>query len=316
MKQQAPLPFTEVRNATALPESPLLSVLVPYFHDNPAQLIQVLDKQADRQVELVLYDDGSQDSDLSQQVHAAAKDSSMACRVLTAKENVGRSQARNRLMQAAQGQYLLFLDADMLPGEPDFLSTYLNQIKTHGDAIVFGGFSVSEQADTHQYDLHRALSAGSDCLNAKERALVPAKHVCSSNLLVRRDVFEVCPFDPEFVGWGWEDVEWAARADEQFSITHIDNPALHLGLESADTLVRRFRDSAANYARFVHRHPDLARQLPSYRTAKLAGRIPGFKLVRPIFSAIARDPWHLVPMRLRVLALKLWRAGWYAEKLV
>ncbi|VAV90194.1 hypothetical protein MNBD_ALPHA06-1220 [hydrothermal vent metagenome] len=294
---------------------PILSVLIPYFGDDPSQLIAALDAQQVSQTEIILYDDGSEKPDITARVQASATSAKLPVQNIIASQNKGRSAARNCLVDAAKGQYLLFLDADMLPEDETFLQIYLDLIKSTRPAIVFGGFSVLPTTVDRSTDLHRALSAGSDCLDAKTRKLVPAKHVCSSNLLVRDDVLRDCPFDTDFVGWGWEDVEWAARAFEQFAITHIDNPAVHLGLESAETLVRRYRDSAANYAKFVARHPQLAKQLPSYRTAKLAGRIPGLKLLRPVLASLVRDPWHLVPMKLRIFALKLWRAGWYAEAL-
>ena len=293
----------------------LLSIIVPFYHDDPVPLITALSQQAQPQVEHVLYDDGTSDGKLSQRVTKAITTAKLPAKLLTAAQNNGRSIARNRLRDAANGKYLLFLDADMLPKQATFLDTYLQQIQSDNPDIIFGGFSVSNNATDKAFDLHRALSAGSDCLSAQQRNILPAKHVCSSNLLVRKDILLSCPFDSGFIGWGWEDVEWAARAAEKFTITHVDNQALHIGLESTETLIRRFRDSADNYARFVARHPKLARQLPSYRTAKMAAKMPGLKLARPLFSILARDKWHIVPMSLRILALKLWRAGWYAEKL-
>ncbi len=293
----------------------LLSILIPFYHDDPAGLIRALQQQSAQEVELILYDDGSQDDTLHANIIAQITDIKMPARLIRAAQNHGRSHARNELVRAARGAYILFLDADMLPAQKQFLQTYIDEIRNNKQDIVFGGFLVEEQSNNKACSLHRALSKKSDCLPANKRNKMPAKHVCSSNLLVAKTVLDACPFDPEFVGWGWEDVEWAARANEQFTIMHIDNPAIHLGLESAETLVRRYRDSAENYARFVARHPALAQQLPSYRTAKLAGRIIGFTFLLPLFSTLARDPWHLVPMGVRILALKLWRAGWYAEKL-
>ncbi|PHR57769.1 MAG: glycosyl transferase [Robiginitomaculum sp.] len=303
-------------NADPIPDSGLImSILVPFYHDDPAQLIAAISAQACDGIELILYDDGTQSGQLHDQLRQVIVAANLPAQILTCTNNHGRSNARNRLIQAARGQYLLFLDADMLPGTEQFLSTWMAEIAANQPAVVFGGFSVLEASGDRAYDLHRALSVSSDCLDAEQRNKIPAKHVCTSNLLVRRDVLEVCTFDTEFVGWGWEDVEWAARVAEQFTITHIDNSAIHLGLENAETLINRFRDSAENYAIFVARHPVLAQQLPSYRTAKLAGKIPGLKLLRPVLRSLALDPWQVFPMKLRVLALKLWRAGWYAEKL-
>jgi len=316
MRREKKLQITTVKNHKTTDGNTIISILVPYFCDDPTPLIEALSNQNTKQVELVLYDDGSLDGRLTQKVTHAIQSANMPVRLLIANQNMGRSAARNHLEQAAHADYVLFLDADMMPDKETFLQTYIEQIKQNNVAIVFGGFSVAQETIDHKFDLHRALSAGSDCLPAAQRNLLPAKHVCSSNLLVRKDVLSTCPFDTGFIGWGWEDVEWAARAAEHYPIIHIDNPALHLGLESAETLVRRYRESAGNYARFAARHPDLAQQLPSYRTAKLARRIPGLKLLRPVLSALARDPWHLVPMKIRIFALKLWRAGWYAETLV
>lgn len=291
----------------------IMSILVPFYHDDPSALIAALSDQALTSIELVLYDDGSADNELSFRINTEAGQSRLPVRLITATENRGRSHARNALVQAARGNYLLFLDADMLPTSPDFLRQYAKEIQDGAPAVVFGGFQVPATAEQPEQELHRALSQTSDCLSANERAKLPAKHVCTSNLLVRKDVLAANPFDTDFHGWGWEDVEWAARVAENNDIRHVDNPALHLGLESADSLVRRYRDSADNYALFVRKHPQLARQLPTFRTAKLARRLPGLRLMRPLLAKIAAATFG--PVRLRILALKLWRASWYGEKL-
>lgn len=293
--------------------SVVLSILVPFFHDDPCALIASLSEQALTGIELVLYDDGSADRELSFRINSVAGQSRLPVRLITATQNRGRSHARNALVQAAKGQYLLFLDADMLPDSPDFLHKYCDAIQSTQPAVVFGGFQVPAAAERPEQELHRAISEASDCLPAHERAKLPAKHVCTSNLLVRRDILAANPFDTDFHGWGWEDVEWAARVAETNQIQHLDNPALHLGLESADSLVRRYRDSADNYALFVNKHPQLAKKLPTFRTAKLANFIPGLRMMRPWLAKTAAATTG--PMRLRILALKLWRASWYGEKL-
>ncbi|MBL4595936.1 MAG: glycosyltransferase family 2 protein [Robiginitomaculum sp.] len=316
MTSPAPYDITTLTSNFPNKPAPILSVLIPYYHDDPLPVLAALLAQLPVGVEVILYDDGTQDEVVNQRIRQVVLTTNHPVQLLICAKNNGRSTARNQLTLAANGQYLLFLDADMQPGNSDFLQIWMNEITNHRPAVVFGGFLVPEQVTHRDQRLHRAISAASDCLSAQQRMKIPAKHVCTSNLLVRRDVLDICTFDSEFVGWGWEDVEWAARAAQYFAITHIDNPAVHLGLESADTLVARYRDSAKNYAKFVKLHPQLAKQLPSYRTAQIAKRIPGLKLFRPVLAALAKDRWHVTPMKLRILAIKLWRAGWYAEQLV
>lgn len=316
MNQIAPIlptPSQEMHFGPHASGPTILSILVPFYHDDPCDLIAALSEQALTGVELVLYDDGSADKELYFRIITQAGQSRLPVKLISAPENRGRSHARNALVQAAKGQYLLFLDADMLPTGPDLLRNYCQEIQNGAPAVVFGGFQVPKQAGQPDQELHRAISQTSDCLSAEERAKLPAKHVCTSNLLVRKDVLAANPFDTDFHGWGWEDVEWAARVAEHNEIRHVDNAALHLGLESAESLVRRYRDSAANYALFVSKHPQLARQLPTFRTAKLARKLPGLRMFRPWLAKIAAATKG--PMGLRILALKLWRASWYGEKL-
>ncbi|PHS26457.1 MAG: glycosyl transferase [Robiginitomaculum sp.] len=307
-----------VHNNAAWPHDTaiVLSVLIPFYKDNPQKLLRALGQNPPLNVEVILYDDGSADPDLSSAMDRATAKARLPVKLISAYENVGRSGARNALIKAARGQWVLFLDADMMPEDDQFLRTWMACTQNDNPAIAFGGFSVPPLGHiAPEMILHQAFSQNSDCLPAAERAQNPAKHVCTSNLLVRRDVLNEHPFDNGFSGWGWEDVEWAARAARDYNIHHIDNPAQHLGLESAETLVRRFRDSAPNYARFVKRHPDLASTLPSWKAAHVLRNVPGLALVRPVFSAMARDTSGLVPLSLRILALKLWRSCWYAKAL-
>mgnify|MGYP000153297481 CR=1 FL=1 len=296
--------------------TPILSILVPFYRDDPSGLVRALAGQyADLEsgaAELILYDDGSADSELTGRVETALEAWPGPAGLILGGVNKGRAAARNALAEAATAPHLLFLDADMLPSDSYFVCRWLNAARGRPD-IVFGGFQVPDRV-APESALHRAFSASGDCLDARARNRNPAQYVCTSNLLVRADVLRAAPFDAGFSGWGWEDSEWAARAAAQFRIDHIDNPAIHLGLESADTLLTRFRDSAVNYARFVSRHPDLAATLGSYAWARRVKRAPAVRRIRPVLAALARG--HApAPMPVRVLALKLWRASWYSEVL-
>ena len=292
--------------------TPRVSILVPFYRDDPSALVAALAGPWRRggAAELILYDDGGGDPLLIARLEAALYAFPAPARLIRGSVNRGRAFARNALATVASARHLLFLDADMLPAAPDFLDRWLQQAEADPD-IVFGGFSVPEHAG-REGALHRAFSAAGDCLDAQARSRNPAQYVFTSNLMVRASLLEEVPFDAGFSGWGWEDAEWAARAAQSCAILHIDNPAVHLGLESADTLLRRFRDSAANYGRYVRRHPELAATLASHVWATRLKRLRGARPMRPLLAALARGA---APMRLRVLALKLWRASWYSEVL-
>ncbi len=319
---------------------PALSVLIPFYNDNPSELIKALALQSDQTVEILLYDDGTANAELTRHVEAciatldsphqiASQTTSKTAfnpdlkmspaiskakiTLMTALKNKGRSAARNALQARAKADWVLFLDADMRPQTPHFLKDYLGLIKDDTADIIFGGFTVLETSETPEQELHRALSEVSDCLDAKTREDAGPQFVASSNLCVRKTVLDSEKFDAGFTGWGWEDSEWAARVAQKYTLKHADIPAIHLGLETTDTLLSRFRDSAQNYVRFTNKHPDLAQKLTLYKTAQKLKKIPGQRVMRPLLKQLVCI--NAAPIKARLLALKLWRASWYAEAL-
>ena len=293
---------------------PALSVLVPFFRDDPTPLIEALGDEAQalgRSAEVVLLDDGSGDDALAERVTLAVEASRLPMRFIRLKTNEGRSRGRNRLTASARGGSFLFLDSDMLPDDRRFLQRWSDLVANHDPAVAFGGFSLLQAPTDPAFAVHRAMAERSDCVPYQERARTPEKYVYTSNLLVRRDVFEAEAFDAEFAGWGWEDVEWAMRVARRFRVIHLDNPATHLGLESADRLAGKYEQSVANFARVVDRHPDFVSRYPSYKAACLFKATPGVKRWRGLFKQAALN--ESLPVRARAFSLRLYRAALYAE---
>lgn len=287
-----------------------LSVLIPFKGDDPSGLIAALGRRPVN-AELVLLDDGSGDADLARRVQAAVAACPLPARLVRLARNEGRSKGRNRLVAHARARVFLFLDADMAPDRPDFLPRWLELIAREDPAVAFGGFSLEQVAPIRRQALHRAMAARSDCLPAAVRAQAPEKHVFTSNLLVRRDVFEAEAFDEAFTGWGWEDVEWGMRVARRWPIRHIDNTATHLGLDDAATLARKYEQSAANFARVVAAHREVVSAYPSYRAARILKRAPLRRLWRPVLKALALADF--APVAPRAFAMRLYRAALYAE---
>lgn len=293
--------------------SPKLSVLIPYYHDDPSDLLTSLCALSvdAKVVEIIAYDDGTGDAALSQNIEQCLAQLRLPVKVMTATVNKGRAAARNALQDAARAEWLLFLDADMRPMSADFLQNYIDLINTDAADVIFGGFKVEAKAVDADRDLHRALSETSDCLSLEERISAGPQYVATSNLALKKHVITAEPFDPDFSGWGWEDSEWAARIAQTYALKHIDNPALHLGLETTDTLLRRFQTSGPNYVRFTQKHPELAKRLKLYQISSKLKSMPGQKLMRPALRLLVKATY--LPMKIRLSALKLWRASWYAE---
>jgi glycosyltransferase involved in cell wall biosynthesis len=296
------------------PAGPILSVLTPFLRDDPAALIRLLEQEADAlkgTAELILLDDGTNDPALTARLIAQIDACALPVRLMTVNENEGRAVGRNRLAAAARGGSLLFLDSDMRPDHDHFLQTWADLAGSGDTAVAFGGFSLLQAPDASRFAVHRSMAAKSDCISHGKRALQPEKYVFTSNLLVRRDVFDTETFDSGFTGWGWEDVEWAMRVSRRYKIEHVDNPATHMGLDTVESLAAKYEQSAPNFARVVARHPDFVAAYPSYRIARRLKALPGLKMIRPLFKQAARV--SILPVALRAFSLRLYRVALYAE---
>lgn len=299
-----------IDNGVEAAGAPKLSVLIPFYRDDPTRLIASLERKG-ADTEIVVLDDGSGDDALAARIIAAIRALSAPARFIRLSRNEGRAAGRNRLAGAARAEHLLFLDADMLPDAPDFLDGWLALIERAAPAAAFGGISLAQAPETRQTAVHRAMALRSDCLAASSRRHAPEKHVFTSNLLVRRDVLLAEPFDAGFKGWGWEDVEWSMRVSRRHRIVHIDNPATHLGLDPTAKMAAKFEQSVANFARVVAAHGDIVRAYPSYRVAKALKRVPLRPVWRPMLKAAALAA--PAPAATRAFILRLYRAALYAE---
>ncbi|HEX8570748.1 MAG TPA: glycosyltransferase family A protein [Caulobacteraceae bacterium] len=291
---------------------PALSVLIPFHGDDPRPLLHRLDLQArglGGAVELIVLNDGDPDERLSAAVAAQIKALRSPARLIRLSANEGRAMGRNRLVRHARAPHLLFLDSDMCPDSPRFLARWLEAAR-QGAAVAFGGFTVDSAPACPSTAVHRAMARRSDCLPAAVRRRTPEKYVFTSNLLVRRDVIEKEAFDEGFRGWGWEDVEWAMRVSRRWRIEHVDNTATHLGLDTVEALARKYEQSAANFARIRAAHPEIVASYPSFRVARAMRFAPFRSAWRPALRTLSRMP---APLPLRALALRLYRAGLYAE---
>lgn len=301
---------TVIDNARWAGAAPRLSILIPFKGDDPSPLLAALGRETGA-AEIVLLDDGSNDPALASRVEALVRDHPLAVRLARLTKNEGRAKGRNRLVGHARATTLLFLDSDMLPDSPDFLGTWLRLVETDDPPVAFGGFSLAQVEPRPDQALHRAMASHADCLSAAQRRAAPEKHLFTSNLLVRRDVFEAEAFDEGFTGWGWEDVEWGMRVARRWPILHLDNPATHLGLDTAPVIAAKFEQSQANFARVVAAHREVVSAYPSYRVARVLKRAPLRELWRPLLKSYAL--FEGAPVKTRAFAMRLYRAALYAE---
>ena len=294
----------------------LLTILIPTYKHDASRLINALAACAGADdTRLVIFDDGSADPNLTLALQSALSHYPGETRLVTSEQNVGRSEARNRLLAEASSDWVLLLDADMLPDDHLFLVRYLDAVaRAKQPGVIAGGFSLKRVIPLPNQVLHALQSTRSECLTANERSADPGRFVFTSNLLIHRDVLGAVAFDDGYKGWGWEDVDWGLTVAQQFPVRHIDNTATHLGLDTDNALLAKYGGSAQNFARLVERHPDSARSMALYRHACRLRRLGVLRA--PLAKAchvLAKSTF--IPGAVRLTALKFYRALIYAGAL-
>ncbi len=294
---------------------PRISICVPTLRHDVTPLLAGLSKcEANDQVEVIVYDDGSCDHDFLAHLEASAGHAHAAVRIVSSQQNRGRAAARNAAMAHARADWILMVDADMTPDTPVFIRAYLDAMAHVGEpAIIVGGYSLQSAPKGRAYALHRWQAEMSECVPAEVRAQAPGRYVFSSNVLVHRAVLDACPFDETFTGWGWEDTDWGLNAQKHFPIVHIDNTATHLGLDTAKQLMGKYARSGGNFAHMAANHPADAAAMPLFRMATRMRALPFRKSFKWLAADVAKS--ESLPLAVRGRALKAWRALVYSEAL-
>lgn len=120
-------------------QQPLISVIIPSWNhgDNLLACLMSLEGQTHRSFEVIVVDDGSTDGSAERVRQFRA---SYLLRLVELETNMGAAVARNRGFRYANGEYVIFLDADANP-RPHMLERMFSELQKHQEAdFVYSAF--------------------------------------------------------------------------------------------------------------------------------------------------------------------------------
>lgn len=155
------------------------SVVIPVYNvkDYLEKCVESVVCQARRDMEIILVDDGSTDGVSGGLCDAYAEKYPETVRVIH-KVNGGLGDARNVGLEAARGDYLVFIDSDDYVA-PDMLETLSREIeKAHADIYTFG-FSVDTDGKITQTHFDELPEDAPFTLGSEPRLLLAAPNAWS-----------------------------------------------------------------------------------------------------------------------------------------
>ena len=245
---------------------PKLSICIPVFNQNVTSLLQDLIAQRNEineDVEILVFEDGS--------VERVKKHNYWLREIknliyVDFNANVGRSAIRNRLGQAALGDYLLFMDDDSLIEKPDFLKTYLQHLAP--DQVICGGRIYPKTMPGEDYSLHYTYGSQAESKNAEQRSQNPHDAFHSNNFVVPRPIFMKRPFDERLREYGHEDTMFGYTLRKyDVPIKHIDNPVIHSKLETNQEFLEKSQLALKNlYSLYLRKDEGFIKSVKILRT--------------------------------------------------
>jgi glycosyltransferase involved in cell wall biosynthesis len=223
----------------------MISVLIASYNINVVNLIEELHLQLNKAnviFEIICLDDASNSE---KNIENKKVNQLPFCSFEILKKNIGRSAIRNLLATRANYDWLLFLDADVLPTSPKFISNYLKEIKNNNYFVFLGGIKYRDLVDKNL--LRWRFGKKSEEVSVSIRNEDSYKYFFTANFLIEKDFFNGIKFNEEIVDYGYEDLLFSKQIEKKkVKIKHIENEVFHLGIDENKEFIKKTKKAIKN----------------------------------------------------------------------
>lgn len=224
----------------------MLSICIPTYNTDCSELLDVLAKQIaqlEETVEVLVCDDFST---------AYVRKNQESCErngftFLKNKKNLGRIETRKKLVSKNRSQWVLFIDADMIPKRDDFILQYLNFVTADRECIVVGGYCYRNEIKP--FNLRLRYGRNREEIRAEKRQFSPYNSILFGNVLTKKELFNEVFDDFKDKAYG-EDIYLSSLLNSlNKDVVHLSNETYHLGLENNREFVKKIKKSGQMHAR-------------------------------------------------------------------
>ena len=285
-----------------------LSILIPTYNDVCTHLVSVLQLQADAlgtAYEIIVADDGSTREDVI--IENRSINLLPNCRYVERKENVGRAAIRNFLANEAIHPFLLFIDADMVVPDDDFLKRYAEH---PCNTVIDGGVIINGAHNVRQTLRYRYEKNAEHAHLTTVRIQHPYQHFHTANFLVAQNIMLTHPFDNRFRNYGYEDVFFGKQLQENhIEIAHIDNPLSFEVFEDNASFISKTEEGLRTLYQFQQELSGFSNMLIIIQRLRQWKLLPVIRLWHQLFGTTER--WLLVGNHAPLWLFSLYRLGFF-----
>ena len=227
-------------------KDPLISVVIPCYNSENfiRESIESVLNQTYKNIEIIVIDDGSEDSTLS-----ILQGFSGFITILS-QNNAGAGSARNAGLNASKGEYVAFLDSDDY-WEPDKIKIQLNQMQRENlDLIYCGGKKIEKNSQETVLSPQFRGNCYEYFLRYPTTAIILLG--CSSALFRKSILVSSGYFDPSFKGAA-EDWDFFRRLCKYAKVGYVNESLVGYRIHENNVSKRGFTDFFTGNLRAVRK---------------------------------------------------------------
>ena len=220
-------------------KEPLISIIIPVYNTSK-YVRRCLDSvviQTYKNIEIIVIDDGSTDDSFKILTNYSRCFPNIR---LIAQKNRGQSVARNRGINLANGEYIMFVDSDDYV-DKNFCQVAYNSIKSfHTDIAIFGMYMIN---GSHKEEIPFNLKEG---VISKEMAMSTAIHSSFPvNKIYKYSLFKNIKYP---INYSYEDMFTTYKLiDKAKGVSYIDTPLYYYNQRYDSTVHHHTGQSATSY---------------------------------------------------------------------
>ena len=288
-----------------------ISLLIPVLDYDIIALVHSM-KDAMNKVpefyEILIGDDGST-PEYSEKYHSLENAN---VKVISSEKNIGRAAIRNKMALEAQGDFLLFIDADvMMPGTAEaYILNWLPYLNK--SQVICGGiiYHDSPPGDPDKM-LRWKYGKWREQKTASERNKHPHAGFSTFNVMIEKSVFLKIRFNEELKQYGHEDTLLGYQLKKaNIGILHIDNGLMHEGLESNSEYLKKTKLGIENLSKLYDKVTDKSAFSETVLLLKVYNKLKYFGITR-ILAAIFIKYRERMEIRLDSSNISLLLFGFY-----